>query len=204
MLDKKSKKPKELQKEIKRLKNLLNKDELTGVYNRRGFKEELSRVLKEAVFYKIAMETGKKIARKKFLIKDLSLLFIDIDGLKPMNDLYGHKAGDKLIKIVADIIESLIRNTDFVGRLGGDEFVATLLGSSEKDACKVAEKIRRSVENSKKLSEFSKIHPTLSIGIAEVTGLMSENEFIDRADSAMYEAKIKRGKNNTVKYSEIS
>jgi len=200
----KSKKIFDLQKEIKRLKSLLIKDELTGVLNRRGFKEELSRILKEVIFYKIAKETRKKIPRKKFLIKDFSVLFIDIDGLKKTNDIYGHKAGDKLIKTVAHIIESNIRETDFAGRLAGDEFIVALLGSSEKDAYKIAEKIRKSVETSKKLSEFDKIQPTLSIGVAEVTGLMSENELIERADTAMYEAKHKRGKNNTVKYSEIS
>lgn len=193
----------ELQKEIKRLKTLLVKDELTGIYNRRGFNEELSRVMKEVIFYKIARETRKKIPRKKFLIKDLSVLFIDIDDLKKTNDIYGHKAGDKLIKTIAHIIEDNIRETDFAGRMGGDEFTVALLGSSEKDAYKVAEKIRKAVELSKKLSEFDKIQHTLSIGAAEVTGLMSENELIDCADKAMYEAKTKRGRNNTVKYSEL-
>lgn len=207
----KSKKISDLEKEIRRLKKLLVTDELTGVLNRTGFKREISRIMNEVIFFKKKRKKIKKDSRKKFLIKDLTILFIDVDGLKKINDIYGHRSGDRLIKAMARTIEDKVRETDFVGRWGGDEFVVALIGSSEDDGYKIAEIIREEAKNVAKSIGFGKVKITLSIGVAGVSDdLISSNsiltvgELIEYADAAMYEAKIRRGKNNTAKYSEIS
>ncbi len=207
----KSKEVLELEKEIRRLKKLLVTDELTGVLNRTGFKKETSRILNEVLFFKTKSKKNDRDQRKKFLIKDLALLFLDVDGLKKINDLYSHRSGDKLIKTIAKVIENNVRDTDFVGRWGGDEFVVALTGSSEDDGYKIAEIIREEAKNVAKSIGFGKVKVTLSIGVAEVSaklissnGILTVGELIEYADAAMYEAKIRRGKNNTAKYSEIS
>lgn len=207
----KSKKILELEKEIRRLKKLMATDELTGVLNRTGFKKETSRILNEVIFFKKKNQKKEGDQRKKFLIKDMALLFIDVDGLKKINDIYGHRTGDRLIKAIAKTIASNVRNTDFVGRWGGDEFVVALAGSSEEDGHKIAEIMREEAKNVAKSIGFGKVKITLSIGVAEVSeklisgnGVLSVGELIEYADAAMYEAKIRRGRDNTARYSEIS
>ena len=200
-----------LKKEIRHLKKLVVQDELTSALNRTGFKKEVTGILKEVLFFKKTKGKNKNIHRKKFLVKDLSILFIDVDGLKKINDLHGHSAGDRLIKKTANLIRENVRATDFVGRWGGDEFVVALPGSSENDAFKISEKIRKSIKNKGKILGLRKVKVSLSIGVVGVTrelmasgDSLSLDDLIDYADSAMYEAKKGRGGDHSVKYSEIS
>jgi len=193
----------ELLEEIEHLQRLVVKDELTNAFNRRGFYDRVNGLFSEVVFLKRKGESEIS-KRKKFLISDLSLLFVDVDGLKKINDAHGHRAGDKVISDVCRIIGETIRSADFVGRWGGDEFLVALVGSSEEDAYKIAEKIREAVATDKGLAICKKIAITLSVGVAEESGdLLSIDDLIERADKAMYEAKNNRGKNNTVKYSQL-
>ena len=198
-----NKKVKELRKEISRLKKMVVKDEVTGILNRRGFYERISDFFNDVVFFKKDRVPREK--RKEFVVKDLAILFIDIDNLKRINDIYGHAAGDKVIKIVAKIIEGNIRKSDFAGRWGGDEFVVGLVGSTEGSAFKVAQIIKDKSLEDKRISTYKGVKTSLSIGAAEVDdSVLSIDDLIDRADRAMYEGKHKKGKNFIVKYSEIS
>lgn len=201
----------ELKKEIRHLKKLVIQDELTSALNRTGFKREVVGILKEVVFFKKTKGKKKNIHRKKFLAQELSVLFIDVDGLKKINDLHGHSAGDRLIKKTATLIKENVRATDFVGRWGGDEFVVALPGSSESDAYKISEKIRKSIKNKGKVLGLRKAKVSLSIGVVGVTKELLANgdplnldNLIDCADVAMFEAKRARGGDNSVKYNKIS
>jgi two-component system cell cycle response regulator len=197
-----TKKIKELEKEIRYLRRLTIKDEITGVLNRRGFYEKASGFFNDVIFIKKKLNKQK---RKNLLIKDFSILFIDIDNLKKVNDIYGHVAGDRVIDIVAKIASKSTRGTDFVCRWGGDEFIIGLTGSSENNGYKIAQKISREFKKNKKISMFKNTKLTLSIGVAEVNDpTFSLDDLIDKADKAMYEGKHRRGKNCIVKYGEIS
>ncbi|WP_457562275.1 diguanylate cyclase [Caminibacter pacificus] len=135
-------------------------DELTGILNRRG-------VIKEAK--KISVES--------------TLLFFDIDYFKKINDTYGHEFGDYVLKEISKLIKSSIRNSDVFGRWGGEEFILILRGTKYKDGLKVAEKIRKVVEN----YDFNGIKVTISIGAAPFRGDLQNA--VEKADKALYEAK---------------
>lgn len=186
--------------EIKRLKNLVVKDELTGLYNRRGFKEEVEKFFKDVLFIK-----QNPSLRKHVFIDELSVLFLDIDNFKKVNDTYGHKTGDNVLKFVSSIISQKVRILDRVGRWGGEEIVIALIGANEEDAYQKAEEIRKAIKSRVKIPIHPDLTVTVSCGAATLeTGLSSLDELVQRADKAMYEAKHNRGKDNTVKFSELS
>ncbi len=173
-----------------RLLDLATRDGLTGLYVIRYFREVLNHVTREAHQKKI------KIA----------IILMDIDNFKPVNDTYGHAAGDMVLKKVAAIVHSCLRakrtfsQTDFVARYGGEEFVVLLRNSSLDNAADiVAERIRKSVEQGTFSWEGKQIPVTLSLGVSR---LHSDDTVPDmmvrRADEALYEAK-KTGKNKVCK-----
>jgi diguanylate cyclase (GGDEF)-like protein len=191
---------KELKKEIKRLQKLIHHDSLTGVLNRKGFIVHVTPFLEEAIFAQRKVEK-----RTSLRIKSFSVLFIDIDNFKEINDTFGHQAGDETLKKVVDVINKSIRHSDFVCRWGGEEIVIALLGPNEMSARYVAEKILKAVEK-KVVLETSpgdrKV--TVSIGVAGISrSIELLEDIVDRADKAMYVAKGERGKNNVVCFSEI-
>ena len=164
----------ELQEELRQLATV---DELTGLANRRGFfalgEHELL----------VAARTRAAIA----------LLFIDVDGLKRVNDKLGHAMGDLLLKEAADVIRETIRVSDLAGRLGGDEFCVLLMGDPELDPDRALERMRATtaIHNQRPGREF---HLSLSIGVSAIPPGRSVTleELIDAADEGMYEDK--RGK----------
>lgn len=182
--------------EIKELKSLVTKDPLTGFLNRRGFEEEVSRLVKDVVFVKESPD-----ARKHFYIDSISVLFFDIDNFKKINDTYGHKTGDQILQQVSQIIRQKVRSIDFICRWGGEELVAVLIGSHEEDAFRKAEEIRKAIKSRIKIND-QKV--TVSVGVAELKNELGFDGLIKLADKAMYIAKHERGKDNVVKYSEIS
>ncbi|OHB17636.1 MAG: hypothetical protein A2734_00220 [Parcubacteria group bacterium RIFCSPHIGHO2_01_FULL_40_30] len=182
--------------EIEKLKSLVNKDSLTGLYNRRGFKEEVGHLVEDVIFAKENPE-----ARKHFYIDSISVLFFDIDNFKKFNDTYGHKTGDQILQQISQIIIQKVRNIDFVGRWGGEEIIVTLVGSHENDAFRKAEEIRKAIKSRAKIKDET---ITVSIGVAELGERITFEDLVKRADRAMYVAKHERGKDNIVKYSEIS
>jgi diguanylate cyclase (GGDEF)-like protein len=159
---------------IREFKFLAEIDSLTGVYNRRKIEEILSR----------------ESERSKRYGNTVSLMLIDIDNFKDVNDTYGHQMGDEVLKRIARIIRQNLRRTDSVGRYGGEEFLVILPETEVQKAIKAGERIRKAVESER--FRFGKV--TVSVG---VTVLKSTDDFgtlFNRLDRAMYLAK-ERGKN---------
>ena len=148
------------------------RDKLTGLYNRRLFEEQF-----EAA-----------VARSLRTSEYLSLLIVDLDGLKRINDVSGHVAGDQALRTLADALRATIRATDVACRLGGDEFGVILPGSSAEDAVKVAERAQET------LAQIGQGQYSFSGGIARVTPIQSSAENVYRAaDLAAYRAKAAGG-----------
>lgn len=157
-------------------------DGLTGVYVHRYFQENLSLEVKRAVAYKETM----------------SLLMIDIDYFKKYNDLYGHLAGDEILRKIAAFLKSSVRETDIVARYGGEEFAIILLLQDKEQAKEVAERIRAGVENISVDVNNTTTKVTISIGVASLPDDgKTPDELLAKADKALYEAK-QRGRNCVV------
>jgi len=155
-------------------------DPLTGAYNRR-------------YLYEVGQKEIEKIQRygRKF-----SLVFMDIDDFKAINDQYGHLSGDTVLKTLAQKLQVFIRKSDYVFRFGGEEFLIILHRADSKKALKIAERIRQEVAKEPiKTYDGKTIFITLSIGIATVNETIKDiHELINKADLAMYKAK-QSGKN---------
>lgn len=127
-----------------------------------------------------------------------SLLMIDIDHFKVVNDEYGHLAGDEVLRHVASILREQMRQVDVVARYGGEEFIALLDETDNAAAQRVAERIRSKIAASHISYQGTLIQVTVSIGVAEISGLDETREqLIDRADKAMYQAK-QQGRNRVI------
>ncbi|WP_200764053.1 GGDEF domain-containing protein [Nitrosophilus alvini] len=172
---------KERTKEIE----LLSKtDSLTGLWNRRYLEEMLEMEFKRARRY------GHNI----------SILIVDLDHFKHINDTYGHMAGDEVLRQVSERIHKSIRETDFVGRYGGEEIVVILPETDIKTAKIIADKIRHSIADKPVLFEEYTIKITASIGISNLqTEHKDYHEVFSEADEALYRAK-KEGRNRVVVY----
>ncbi len=148
-------------------------DPLTGVRNRFGLDDALNREMNLA-----------NRNRQSF-----SILVIDIDHFKKVNDTYGHSAGDKVLKNVADEIRRGIRSTDQLFRFGGEEFVVLLNDSNAEDAAFIADRILNRVRNSKVSYNRQSIAVSASIGLACLRNGDSVEDIFNRADQALYAAK---------------
>jgi len=168
----------------KRLENLAFKDSLTSLYNRSGFLRKLETHLQ---YYK---ETSGIVA----------LMFLDLDGFKKVNDVYGHQVGDQLLVEVAQRLKLVIREVDLVGRWGGDEFVIALFGElSEQDLSSKAQEILSVIRRPINVSGQT-LHTFTSIGITQLSyGEAEADELIQNSDIAMYQAK-NSGRDNYVHY----
>jgi len=162
--------------EIRHLSRLATYDQLTGIMNRRGFEVELDHVLERARRYE---EAG-------------ALIYIDLDHFKPINDTYGHAAGDAVLAKVANILEGSVRGTDYVARLGGDEFVVLLVNSSREQAAHRANLMEQKLNQSRVSWMGHDIAIAASIGIQFYDGEHCESDLLAQADQAMYEEKQKR------------
>lgn len=156
------------------LTNLATIDSLSGLYNRAEFMRRAQRE------FRLAEKGGKK----------LSLLMIDIDHYKSINDTLGHAAGDEVIRVMGEILRTILRKTDIAGRLGGDEFIALLKNASLTEAIEIAEKIRETVSSTKAVYEKQEFAFAVSIGVVEIFDDHSDFETaLKRADDALYKAK---------------
>ena len=139
------------------------------------------------LYWNILGKRELKVAER--LGSPLSVLFIDVNGLKRVNDTYGHLAGDIYLKRVVDILKSHIRESDLVIRWGGDEFLV-VLHTDEKGALVVKERILQTMERARIEIGSKILKPSVSIGVAEVKG--SFLDAVALADSRMYEEKALR------------
>ena len=146
-------------------------DPLTGAYNRRYFDERL----------KLAHGLRNRDV-------EVSMIMLDIDHFKLINDEFGHKSGDRVLKLFVELISTRIRETDALFRIGGEEF-AILVGNAKIDIAEnLAEELRRLIENSKFIDNKS---VTCSMGIAALNKDETTDSWIRRADNALYKAKDK-------------
>ncbi len=148
-------------------------DALTGLKNRRAFNEELNR--------QFAQRQRQGIV--------FSLLLIDLDQFKQVNDTHGHPAGDLVLQTVADLLTKTLREMDLVYRYGGDEFAVICPGSRLREAATAAERIRQAVERTPVQLGDGSNSLTLSVGVAEVGGSEIADGLLQRTDEALYAAK---------------
>ncbi|MCW2315994.1 diguanylate cyclase (GGDEF)-like protein [Rhodoblastus acidophilus] len=158
-----------------RLARLALHDPLTGLPNRIYLLDRLN----------VALDPGKTGARRP----ELSLLFIDLDNFKTVNDTHGHDVGDELLRQVARRISGVLRSQDFVARIGGDEFVAVVANSSEQDVKAIAHRVHDVFRAPFILQNHTRAEVTASIGSASMSPDMSPSEALRRSDAAMYHAK---------------
>ncbi len=154
----------------KHLSFLAERDPLTGIGNRRALNARLEDIT----------------LRHQTNIVTASILVLDLDHFKDINDTYGHGKGDQILVQVTEIVSANIRVTDDLYRMGGEEFVAVAMGASSDAAAKLAEQLRGSIEASRMLSDR---HVTISLGVAEFKEGESYDSWLHRADEALYEAK---------------
>ncbi len=148
-------------------------DLLTGIANRRSFMETFEHVL--------------AISRRNNLA--LSLIYIDIDWFKDINDTHGHPAGDAALKRLGEILQSNARSSDTPARIGGEEFNIICLEKNQKDAIHLAERLRKEVESEVFVYQQLKFTLTLSLGVASVTQEDTLATALKKCDAALYKAK---------------
>ncbi|MBT7411086.1 MAG: GGDEF domain-containing protein [Methylococcales bacterium] len=178
----------ELEEEAETLKKLVvekNKqatfDALTGIPNRLFFEER----------------SEHEFSRWKRFNTPLILAIWDIDFFKKVNDNYGHKAGDKVLKTVAGLINKRIRSTDFLARFGGEEFVMLLPGTKQEEALYFLNKLRLQVGQCGFRYQEEVVNVTVSCGISDFRENDSVESVFERADQALYKAK-ENGRNQCV------
>lgn len=169
----------EMEKSMLVVNTTLN-DELTGLYLRDVFD----------------MVLVKEVETSMRLNSPLSLLMIDIDDFKVVNDTYGHPKGDEVLHDIGRTINDCIRTMDFAARYGGEELAVVMPGTSLDEAVNVAKRIRRAIEALK----FDDFGVTVSIGVAQTTNaLYTPKALVEASDKALYEAK-ETGKNKVVTF----
>ncbi len=148
-------------------------DPLTGLYNRLAYDERIAQEFARAKRYKLP----------------LSLAVLDIDRFKRINDSYGHKAGDKALKIIAARVRKNLRETDFLARYGGEEFAIVMPETGLGDALVAVEKLRKDVSQSQFHYQGTGVNITVSVGLAEMQADDTPESLFQRADRALYTAK---------------
>ena len=166
---------KHLDESIDVLYEVATRDEKTGLYNHKFFKTVFNLELESA-------SRGRK----------LSLVIVDIDFFKKVNDKYGHLTGDEILAGLAKLLQKIVRKNDVVARFGGEEFFIMLPNTSINTAKKVAERLRKAVEKKRFKPKI-----TISLGVSEYKKGDNLNKITKRADKALYVAK-EGGRNKVV------
>jgi diguanylate cyclase (GGDEF)-like protein len=160
-------------------------DSLTGLYNLRAFSTIVDRAFNQAIRYS----------------RPMSLIMIDSDNLKTINDRYGHESGNRLLKQIVSSVQSQLRSTDVLARYGGDEFVVLLPETGATGAREAAERIRCSVAASGLKIQDSIVPTTVSLGVATYPDDgVDLSILLDKADKAMYRSK-QGGRNRSTHFS---
>ncbi len=148
-------------------------DPLTGAFNRLAYEERIT----------------QEVARWKRYNVPITLMVLDVDHFKKINDHYGHKAGDKALKLIADALKHCLRETDFLARYGGEEFVALITDTPAEKIDGVAEKLRAAIEVCKFHYAGKDVPITISCGYSAFRGNDNAEIVFNRADAALYRAK---------------
>ncbi len=165
-----------------------NRDGLTGVYNRRHLEERL----------------GEEFARFKRHGRELSLLLLDLDHFKQVNDRFGHLAGDTVLRVAAKRVADHIRQTDVFCRYGGEEFLLILPETTAAEAMVVAEKLRKAICETPFELDPQQLDVTLSIGASAArSNVASPQQLIEEADRALYAAKA-QGRNRCIAFEAVA
>ena len=167
------------QRRIALLEAHADTDFLLDIPNRRGFERELDRSIAYVKRYGVSA----------------ALLVVDVDRLKPINDGFGHAAGDHLLRSIVAALAANIRRSDMLGRLGGDEFGILLWNLDDKHALTKASALERAVERTACEYRGRRLLPAVSIGVTGLGGDDTAASALERADRAMYARKtVRRGK----------
>lgn len=160
----------ERKRQEKKIKKLTYRDALTGLYNRRFFEEELKR-----------LDTKRQLP--------ISIIMADVNGLKIINDSYGHQKGDEVLEKTADILKSSLREEDILARQGGDEFAVLLPKTSKKECSKILSRIK---QRTKKVKDNKlQVPVSVAVGMAVKNEINEDiNEVYQKADDAMYKNKL--------------
>jgi diguanylate cyclase (GGDEF)-like protein len=162
-----------LQERVAQLDQLAHQDSLINLPNRRGFMRELERLIARVDRYGISA----------------AMLFVDVDGLKMINDTLGHRAGDEALIQVANLLSKGVRHSDVVARIGGDEF-GILLESSDADAAhETAARLIEQISSCEVLHDGEALPLSVAIGVGMIDALDTAEAVMERADEAMYRRK---------------
>lgn len=164
-----------------RLKEQANSDALTQAASRR-------------FFFEMAEQEFKKIKRYD---SPMSVIMLDVDYFKTVNDRYGHQVGDKVLQAMVAFLKEQIRDVDIIGRLGGEEFALLLPNTSERDAVDLAERLRQTIADNSCVMTDNKEFVRITVSLGVSTSLPEDNDFdavLNRADKALYISK-KQGRN---------
>ncbi len=165
----------ELKYAMETIVEVATRDELTGCYNRRFMMEALRQEL--AVSLRDA--------------RPFTLLLIDVDHFKKVNDTYGHLVGDRVLADIAQTLQLTVRNMDTLARFGGEEFACMLPGTTGDEAAALADRIRHTISAQRVVFNGGKLHVTVSIGVAQWLPGEAIESVIHRADLGLYAAKAK-------------
>lgn len=176
---------KQAEDELKKAKRIAEamayRDELTGLNNRRAFFDMGHRAFKQSVRFS----------------HPISVVMMDLDHFKNINDTYGHAAGDEVLKVICNRIRQLMREIDIVARMGGEEFAFLLPETANNEAIKLTERIRLEIENTIVKYEENEIKITASFGVCSCkTGGETLDTMLTKADEVLYIAK-RKGRNQT-------
>lgn len=159
-------------------------DGLTNLYNRRYLEQRL----------------GKEMAYSKRFKKPLTVMMVDIDFFKKLNDGFGHQAGDHALRIVSDTLTTALREYDIVARYGGEEFAVVLPSTPRHKGASIAERLRQSIAESNIVHKERKLPVTISVGVSSFPeDADTADDLVAKADRALYEAK-RQGRNQVVCY----
>jgi diguanylate cyclase (GGDEF)-like protein len=160
---------------ITQLEHLARTDALTGIYNR-GY------------FHNVSRKILNSFEKEK---TQVSLIMMDVDLFKGLNDTHGHQIGDLVLQHTVDVCKSLLRDKDVIGRVGGEEFSIMLPETSLEEAKKIAERIRQAIENLKIHNNGSAVQTTVSLGVASSTQVDKGTleDLVRISDEALYQAK---------------
>lgn len=162
-----------LQERVAQLDQLAHQDSLINLPNRRGFMRELERLIARVDRYGISA----------------AMLFVDVDGLKMINDTLGHRAGDEALIQIANLLSKGVRHSDVVARIGGDEF-GILLESSDADAAhETAARLIEQISSCEVLHDGEALPLSVAIGVGMIDALDTAEAVMERADEAMYRRK---------------